>query len=269
MKRFASIVLACLLSIAGCSADGPTSQCAGVSGTCRVAEHDANEPVRRGELDGLLKAYLDEHPEVIAESGQKLRLKQLAERQAKGRQALVENRPQLFEDAADPVLGNPKGDVTVVEFFDNECPFCKKLSPTIERLISLDPEVRIVLKEYPILGPGSESAARYALAAMRQGKYLTFHNALMADKTPEHQLTEPRILELAAQSGMNVDRLKADAAQQPIINQIEANRALARKLTITGTPGLIIGDKIESGALTLEALQQAVAEVRRAKQVAG
>lgn len=269
MKLINHTILGCFLLVSGCSSD-LQPDCGGANGgTCRVADHDANEPIRRGDFEALMKAYLDEHPEVIAEAGQKLRQKQLAERQAKGRLALAESKPQLFADAADPVIGNPNGDITLVEFFDNECPFCKKLSPTIERLVSLDPGVRIVLKEYPILGPGSESAARFALAAMRQGKYIQFHNALMADKTPEHQLAEPHILDIAAQSGLNVERLKADAAQQLVTNQIETNRTLARKLTITGTPGLVIGDRIESGALSLEALQQAIAEMRRAKRSAG
>jgi protein-disulfide isomerase len=239
------------------------------SGQCNIAQHDANEPVRRGEFDSLLKAYLDDHPEIVAEMNQKLRAKQVAERQAKGKQVLAENRAEIFEDATDPMLGNPRGDVTLVEFFDNECPFCKKLSPTLEQLISKDSGVRVVLKEYPILGPGSEIAARYALAAVRQGKYAEFHSALMADKTPEHQLAEPRILEIAADAGLDVARLKRDAGGPDIAGRIETNRTLARKLTITGTPGLIIGGRIESGALSLEALQQAVADERRARQPAG
>ncbi len=128
--------------------------------------------------------------------------------------------------------------------------------------------MKLVLKEYPILGPGSETAARYALAAIRQGKYAEFHSALMADKTPEHQLVESRILDIAADAGLDVARLKQDAGGAEIIGRIENNRSLARKLTITGTPGLVIGGRIESGALSLEALQQAVADERRAKHPA-
>jgi len=265
LHRFVPLLLL-LSACANSSAD-----CLGSSGSgqCNVVQHDANEPVRRGEFDSLLRAYLDDHPEIVAEMNQKLRAKQVAERQAKGKQALAESRAEIFEDSSDPVLGNPKGDVTVVEFFDNECPFCKKLSPTLEQLISKDSGVRVVLKEYPILGLGSETAARYALAAVRQGKYGEFHSALMADKTPEHQLAEPRILEIAAGAGLDVGRLKQDAGGPDIASRIESNRTLARKLTLTGTPGLVIGGRIESGALSLEALQQAVADERRAKQPAG
>lgn len=257
-----------LLLLSAC-ANSPGDCLGSGSGQCSVVQHDANEPVRRGEFDTLLKAYLDDHPEIVVEMNQKLRVKQVAERQAKGKQALFESRAEIFESSSDPVLGNPKGDVTLVEFFDNECPFCKKLSPTLEQLISKDSGVRVVLKEYPILGPGSEIAARYALASIGQGKYAAFHGALMADKTPEHQLAEPRIIEIAAGAGLDVARLKQDADGPEITGRIEGNRMLARKLTITGTPGLIIGGRIESGALSLEALQQAVADERRAKQTAG
>lgn len=262
-----SILGAALLS--GCASTGPEKQCAGSEGQCSVVRHDADEPLRRGDFEVMLKTYLDEHPEIIAEVSQKLRIKQMAERQVQGQKALAENRSALFEDPTDPVIGNPRGDVTLVEFFDNECPFCKKLSPAIEKLVSEDPGVRVVLKEFPILGPGSEISARYALAAIGQGKYARFHNALMEDKTPEHQLAEPHILEMAAKAGLDVERLKKDAAQPAIASRIEANRLLARKLTISGTPGLVVGDKIESGALTIELLRQAVAEMRKAHQPVG
>jgi protein-disulfide isomerase len=263
-RRF---LLPFLLMLSACASS--SGDCLGEGGQCSVARHDADEPVRRGDFEPLLKAYLDDHPEIVAEMSQKLRAKQMAERQAKGQQALAESRAAVFDDAADPVMGNPLGDVTVVEFFDNECPFCKKLSPTLEQLISKDPGVRVVLKEYPILGPGSETSARYALAAIRQGKYAEFHSALMADQTPEHQLAEPRIVEIAAAAGLDVARLKKDAIEPEISGRIESNRSLARKLTITGTPGLIIGGRIESGALTLDALQQAVATERQSKRPAG
>jgi len=256
-----------LVLLSGCLSPG--ADCAGTGGRCTVTQHDANEPVRRGEFDALLKAYIDEHPEIVTEMTQKLRVKQVAERQAKSKQALAENRSAVFEDSSDPVLGNPMGDVALVEFFDDECPFCKKLSPTLDELVSKDPGVRVILKEYPILGPGSEIAARYALAAIRQGKYAEFHNALMADKTPEHQLAEPHILEIAASVGLDVVRLKKDAGAAEISGRIENNRTLARKLTISGTPGVVIGGRIESGALSLEALQQAVSDERRARQPAG
>lgn len=257
-----------ILLLSAC-ANSPDDCLGAGTGQCSVAQHNANEPVRRGEFDALLKAYLDDHPEIVAEMNQKLHAKQVAERQAKGKLALAENRSEIFEDSSDPVLGNPQGDITLVEFFDNECPFCKKLSPTLEQLISKDTGVKVVLKEYPILGPASETAARYALAAIRQGKYAEFHAALMADKTPEHQLAEPRILDIAVAAGLDVARLKQDASAAEIAGRIESNRLLARKLTITGTPGLVIGGRIESGALSLEALQQAVADERRVKQPAG
>lgn len=271
MNRLSVVMMSLLggVFLAGCASNGPAKDCTGSGGQCNVVQHDAAEPVRRGEFEAMLKAYFDEHPEIIAEVSQKLRAKQLAERQAQGQKALADNRSELLEEGADPVIGNPHGDVTLVEFFDNECPFCKKLSPAIERLLSEDSGVRVVLKEFPILGPGSEISARYALASIGQGKYSQFHTALMEDKTPEHQLAEPHILEIAAKAGLDVERLKKDAAKPAIAARIEANRTLARKLTISGTPGLVVGDKIESGALTIEALRQAVIESRKARQPVG
>jgi protein-disulfide isomerase len=255
--------------LSACVSVAPQNDCAGAGGQCSVMQHDAGEPVRRGDFEALLNAYFDAHPEVIAEASQKLRARQVAQRQAQGQRALAENRAALFEDRLDPVIGNPRGDVTLVEFFDNECPFCKQLSPSIEQLVSEDSGVRVVFKEYPILGPASEISARFALAAIGQGKYAQFHNALMKDKTPEHQLAEPHILAIAAEAGLDVERLKRDAAQPSISARIEVNRSLARRLTISGTPGLVIGDKFESGALTIDALRQAVAESRKTRQPVG
>jgi len=266
---FAAIPLLASVFLSSCAPAGSETQCIGLGGQCSLAQHDANEPLRRGDFEGMLKSYFDDHPEIIAGVGQKLRAKQLAERQEQERKALAENRAALFDDRADPVIGNPAGDVALVEFFDNECPFCKKLSPALDKLVSEDSGVRVVLKEFPILGAGSEISARYALASVSQGKYARFHSALMDDKTPEHQLAESRILEIATKAGLDLERLKKDAAQPAILSRIEANRVLARKLAISGTPGLVIGDKVESGALTFEALRQAVAETRKARQPAG
>jgi protein-disulfide isomerase len=207
--------------------------------------------------------YLLANPEVVAEANQALQAKQQAAQREQTRQALAKNRDGLFADGTDPMVGNPSGDITVVEFFDNECPYCKKLAPDLAKLAAADPGVRVVYKEFPILGPGSTTAAKAALAAARQGKYAAFHDALMADHTPEHQLALPRILEIANALDIDTTRLQADMEAPEIGAKIAANIALARALGITGTPGLIIGDKVMPGAVPYQVMADAVAQVRK------
>lgn len=227
-----------------------------------AAGPDDRQPVLKGDLDRLIHDYIVSHPEVIAEAQ-----KAMLERRAKD--VVAANQAALTGDSADGEIGNPKGDVTIVEFFDNECPFCKLMAPALDQLAARDGNVRIVLKEFAILGPGSELAARYSLASLRQGRYAAFHAALMADKTPEHHLAEPHILELAAAVGLDVGKLKQDAQAPEIMDQINRTRTLGRAIGIAGTPGLVIGDTVLSGVLPYDALVKAVATVRAAKQADG
>jgi protein-disulfide isomerase len=217
---------------------------------------------KRDAMDTTIHDYLTRHPEVLMEMSQALQAKQQAAAAERAKQGIERNRAALFSNPADPVAGNPAASVTIVEFFDAECPFCKKVAPDLARLVAEDPDVRLVFKEYPILGPGSFVAAKAALASMAQGKYEAFHNALMADQTPEHQLAEPRIMAIARSVGLDVKRLKDDMGAGEIETAINGNRALAQAVGITGTPGLIIGDKMVPGAMPYDALKQAVKSVR-------
>jgi protein-disulfide isomerase len=139
------------------------------------------------------------------------------------------------------------------------------MAPTLEAVVKADPGVRVVLKEMAVLGPGSEIAARYALAAQQQGKYLALHAALMADKTPEHQLTEARVKEIAAGIGLDIARLERDSQSADIVVRLQRTRALAQTIGIRGTPGLVIGDAVHSGAMTPDALVRAIAAARAGK----
>jgi protein-disulfide isomerase len=260
---------ACTASFSIGQQPAQTDDCAGKDGKCSVAEHEARQPVVAGDLDARIHDYLLAHPEVIAETQRTASQKQVEARLAQARQAIAANRDAIFNDPEDPVIGSASGDVTIVEAFDSECPFCKKIAPEIDALIKADPGVRVVLKEYPILGPMSETAAKYALAAQRQGqnKYAAFHATLMASTIQEHQLTEANIIDFAAESGLDIARLKKDVTDPSILNRIAANRALAQKIGITGTPGVIIGDTLQPGFMTLDAMKQAVTAAR-AKKVA-
>lgn len=209
--------------------------------------------------------YLVAHPEVITEAQQTANKRQAVERQAAFKQALAANRNAVYSDPADPVIGNPHGDVTIVEFYDPDCPFCRSLAPALFQLVAEDHGVRLIIKDYPILGPGSELASRYALASIKQGKYAEFHKALMASKLPEHELDQVKIEGFAAAAGLDIARLRGDAADPAITQKINANRELARTLTIVGTPGLIVADQLQGGAAPLEAIKKFVADARAMK----
>ena len=143
----------------------------------------------------------------------------------------------LLDDPASPVLGNPKGDVAVIEFFDYTCPFCKAVEPRVEKLLKEDKGVKVILKEFPILTPESLVAAKAALASVKQGKYEPFHNALLAFRG---RLQNEIIFDTAKNVGLDVDRLKKDMDAPEITDEIIANFNLARGLRIFETPGFIV-----------------------------
>ncbi|MSP67854.1 MAG: DsbA family protein, partial [Alphaproteobacteria bacterium] len=166
---------------------------------------------------------------------------------------------ELTADPASPVLGNPKGDVTVVEFSDYRCGYCKSVHPTLMELLKRDGNVRLVIKEFPILGPESVEAAKAALAANRQGKFAAVNERLMAFKG---QLTRDAILQVAREAGVDVKRLQADMEAPEIMQALQRNRKLASKLEINGTPGFVIGQKVVPGAIPLEQFEELVKAAR-------
>lgn len=212
------------------------------------------------EIRDIVKAYLMEHPEVIIEAVQGLEARQEAQRaeQAKGQIGTL--RAQLLRDPRDQVLGNPDGDVTLVEFFDYRCGYCKQAQPILMELIKADPKLRVVLKEFPILGPDSVLATRAAIASVPQGKYAAFHEALINTRGA---LGEDKIMEVAKAVGLDTTRLKADMAKAEIATQIDDAHTLAEKLAINGTPTFIIGENLVPGAVDLDTLQKLVAEARK------
>jgi len=212
--------------------------------------------------DAMIHDALLSHPEWLMEMSQAMRQRQQAAQQQTAKQAIAQNHDTLFADPADPVAGNPAGAVTVVLFFDASCPYCKQVSPDIDRLMQENPDVRVIFKEFPILGPASQLAATAGLASLKQGKYDAFHRALMADKTPEHQLAEPHLMEIAKSVGLDGVRLKKDMSSPEIAQKLAANIELGHRLGITGTPGLIIGDRLTPGAMPYAAMVEAVATAR-------
>jgi protein-disulfide isomerase len=160
-----------------------------------------------------------------------------------------------------PVSGNPKGDVTIVEFFDYQCGYCKRTMQNVLDLQKEDPKVRVAWKELPILGPVSEFAARAAMAAEKQGKYMEFHTAVMGARG---QLTPEGVMKHAADAGIDVDRLKRDMMAPEIGKYLRDTLQLAQELGINGTPGFVIGGKLVPGALDKEQMKALIAKAREA-----
>ena len=217
-------------------------------------------PSQREAIEGVIHDYLMHNPDVLVEALRGAEDKLNREADAKAEKVLADRRSEVFDDPATPVGGNPRGDVTIVEFFDYRCPYCKQVLPALQALLKDDGKLRFVYKEMPVLGPQSVVAARAALAAERQGKYEAFHTAMMAAKG---QISEDTVYKVAGSVGLDVERLKQDMKAPEIDKAVKANIALASALNIRGTPGFVIGNQIVPGALDLETLKSMVADARK------
>ncbi|MPY76100.1 MAG: thioredoxin domain-containing protein [Alphaproteobacteria bacterium] len=230
---------------------------AGAAGATGAIAADAPD---KQALDQAIRSYLLEHPEVIIESLEKFEQKQRAARDRASADALASRQDELYNHPMTPVTGNPKGDVTIVEFFDYQCGYCKRAMQTVLEVQKEDPSVRIAWKELPILGPASKFAARAAMAAERQDKYLDFHVAVMGNRGP---LTPDTVFQLAKKAGISVDRLKRDMADPAIEKYLQDTLQLAQQLGINGTPGFVIGGKLVPGAIEKDQLKELIAEARK------
>jgi protein-disulfide isomerase len=213
-------------------------------------------------VEQVVEQYIRAHPEVIEQTLQALQVKREAEERERVRKLIATKQAELLNDPNSPVSGKLDGDVTVVEFFDYRCGYCKRVAGAVTQLQQDDPNVRIVYKDYPILGEGSVLAARAALASSAQGKHLAFHEALLAS---EEDLTPETIFALATAVGLDTEKLHRDMESPSIQTAIERNRTLARELGINGTPGFIVGTELVPGALELKDLQNLVNQVRQEK----
>lgn len=224
-----------------------------------LEKHSANG--KRQEIEAILRDYLLKNPSIIKEAMQALQAQEAAAAAAAKRKALAENRAALLQDASGTTLGNPKGDVTMVVFLDYQCGYCKRLESVLQELLKQDPGVRLVLKDFPILGPESVLAARIALAARAKGQYADFLHAFMTAQ----ELNAKSIDAIAARFGWPDAATKA-AANKEVDQLLEANYALANSLSLTGTPAIVIGDRLLEGAANLETLA-ALVMAERAKEV--
>jgi protein-disulfide isomerase len=175
-------------------------------------------------------------------------------------QTMAEKANELYHSPEDLVLGNPMGRVTVVEFFDYNCGYCRRALPEVAKLIRSDNDVRVVIKEYPVLGQGSVFAAKAALASAQQGKYAAFHHALNAAPTTKN---EASVLQVAEKVGIDVDKLRKDM-DRPIVGAvIRTNQNMAKSLSIDGTPAFVLDDGVLNGFASFNTLSEHIAAIRR------
>ncbi len=193
----------------------------------------------------IVKDYLINNPELIVEVQQALEVKMEKEQAEKLKSFMSENAKDIYRNPESPVAGDPNGDITVVEFFDYNCGYCKRGMTEVQKLIQSDKRVRMVFKELPILSKGSEETARAALAAKRQGKYWEFHQAMLSSKGQANEATS---LKAAEALGLDMAKLKTDMAGDAVKGELEAMKALAKKMGINGTPHFLVGDKSIPGA---------------------
>jgi protein-disulfide isomerase len=221
-------------------------------------------PEQKREIEALIKEYLVNNPEVMIEVQQALEAKQEKLQAERIAGALKDNAAEIFRSAATPVTGNLKGDVTVVEFFDYNCGYCKKAFVDLAKLMEKDKNVKVVLKEFPILSKGSEETAKVALAAKLQGKYWEFHRGMLTAPGTATEASALRVAEKVA--GIDMARLKKDMASAEVQKEIDDTRKLAQRMGIQGTPYFLVGDRVIPGAPDglADVLAQQVAELRKA-----
>ncbi len=215
---------------------------------------------QREEIIAILREALKRDPSILRDAVAAIQAAEERDRTEAQRAGLAQHRAALFATAGDPIRGNPRGDVSIVEFFDVRCSFCKRLHDEMEQLVRRDRGVRVVLKDIPILGPQSVVAARALLAAQRQGKYNELHDALMRNRG---EPTDAAIRAEAQRAGIDVPRLLREMEDPAIQRRLEANLALSRALQIDGTPALVVGETIITGALPVAELERLVAAERQ------
>ena len=211
-------------------------------------------------VEQLLHDYLLAHPEVVRDALIELQRREEVDQQASRQGAVAELHEYVATLPADYVKGDPKAGTAIIEFFDYRCPYCKAVVPRLDEVLAEDKGVRVVLIEFPILGDDSVFASRAAIAAKAQGKYLPFHDAMMAHKG---SLDQDKILELAEDSGIDVEKLKADMQAPEVDALIRRHHELAERLGVNGTPAFVIGQELVPGAVDAETMK---AKIKQARQ---
>lgn len=216
---------------------------------------DALSPAQKTEIEGIVKQYIMDNPQVILDAVEKHQTDQMEKSQAEQQDKVAGFVKTLGKDYNRYVGGNPKGDITIVEFFDYNCGYCKKAFSEVNELIKEDKNVRVIFLDMPILGPQSTEASKWSLAAANQGKYFEYHRALMDHQGPK----TPEALEKLAQDlGLDVKKLKEEKESEEISKLIGANIEQAQAMGFNGTPGFIIGDEPSFGYIPLDTMKATI-----------
>ena len=222
-----------------------------------------SEP-QRTEIQQIIREYLIKHPEVLQEAMAELEKRQQTAETEKARAAVKKHTEVLFNSSRHVVVGNAQGDVTLVEFFDYNCGYCKRALIDLMDLMKGDPKLRVVLKEFPVLGPGSVEAAQVAVAVRMQDKtgkkYLDFHQKLL---TGRGQADKARALAVAKEAGLDMARLEKDMTSEEVRSSLDESFKLAEALGLNGTPSYVIGEDVVIGAVGIATLKEKVAAARK------
>lgn len=221
----------------------------------------ALDDAQKKEFGDFIKQYLIENPEIMLDVQNALQKKQEAARLVKANATISENKAAIFDSKYDMALGNPKGDVTIVEFFDYNCSYCRRALSDMQTILKKDPNIRFVLKEFPILGPESVAAHKVSAAFRRLApeKYSQFHIALLGS---DGRANEASAIEVAQSLGVSEKEIRAEMAKDPTDASVQETYSLAQSLGITGTPSYVIGNELVQGAVGYEDLETKVKNMR-------
>ena len=206
-------------------------------------------------LEKKVLEIIRNNPEIIMEAIKILQAREAQFKQEQVDQNIKTSKQWLKDDKNAPVLGNPNGEITIVEFFDYNCGYCRRAFKTIMSLIEDNNSIKVVMRELPILGDASVFTAKASLAAQNQKKYKEFHIALMDNRGRN---TEKSVLKIAKQIGLNIDQLKLDMNSSFVLTHIEESKKLSQSLGINGTPAFVFGNEIVPGALDLQTMKDLV-----------
>jgi len=232
-----------------------------------AADTDTISNMTKKDLEAHIKEFLFNNPEVITEAIQNMRQQEMKNMKLRAEKALERNKNKLINDTSSPSLGDPKKtDVTVVEFFDYHCGYCKHMLPAIKKIMKEDPKVRFVFKDLPILSEDSIYAAKIALAVWNVApeKYFDYHTALMEHKG---QYNENMLLDTAAKLGIPKAKVREVADSEVVKEALKNNRAIALDMEIRGTPAFIIGDNFLPGAIDEDLMKQAISAARKGEKL--
>lgn len=231
-----------------------------------IASAQSFSDTQRGEIETIIKSYLLAHPEILEDVSAELSKRQAASEAQKHEAAVEKNASLIFNSPRGVMLGNKDGDVTFVEFFDYNCGYCKRAMADMLELLKTDPKLKVVLKDFPVLGPGSVEAAQVAVAVKMQDpngkKYLDFHQKLLGGRG---QADKARAMAVAKEVGIDMNRLEKDMASPEVRATLEENFKLAEEMGMNGTPSYVIGKQVVVGAVGLEGLKEKVGLARCGK----